>query len=282
MTTRPAEKLTPKERQFAIAIAGGASMANAYHRIYSERAGRRVAEANARQILKRERVVAEIERLRRYPPADDAAAIRAYAVQKLVDLAEGASSSAVRLRALATLLKDGSRGPRPSPPSPRRAIAHDKKVDTESEIIADLRAVYRQALGGNTGLSEHIKPFPTLSRNDVKAEENITREQENAAPLETSLRPGFDNVERPKGDGNVGHSRRPVGPILQEGAASEADGESAESPDELADVSGAEKLASCDSAETDGRPDVDESGPMFRRVAIPGTFPPRFRRVRIR
>jgi hypothetical protein len=70
--------------------------------------------------------------------------------------------------------------------------------------------------------------------------------------------------------------------VAVEGVAPEANCVSAESPDVLADASGAEKLASYDSAESEGRPEADESGPLFRRVAVPGTFPPKFRRVRVR
>ena len=47
MINQPAEKLTRKEQQFAVAIAGGATLSAAYAQVYSDRAGRRAAEANA-------------------------------------------------------------------------------------------------------------------------------------------------------------------------------------------------------------------------------------------
>jgi hypothetical protein len=105
MTAEPIGKLTRKEKEFARAIAAGETMAAAYARAYSDRATRRAAEANARQVLKRGRVAAEVQRQRRYPSPDNYAAIQEYAIAKLIDMAESDSNPAVRHRAMTTLLE---------------------------------------------------------------------------------------------------------------------------------------------------------------------------------
>jgi hypothetical protein len=76
MAISPVSKLTEKERRFAAALASGLGPTAAYRQVYSSSAGSRAAQANGRQVAKRERVIAEVERLRRYPPADNYNGIR--------------------------------------------------------------------------------------------------------------------------------------------------------------------------------------------------------------
>jgi hypothetical protein len=69
-----------------------------------------------------------------------------------------------------------------------------------------------------------------------------------------------------------------------EGTVPEGDCAPVESPDGHTDASGAEEPASSkgDSTETDRCPDGEQSEPMFSWVPVPGRFPPKFRRMRIR
>src|SRR5262249_6962922 len=135
MNDQPAEKLTRKEQQFAVAIAGGATLAAAYAQVYSDRAGRRVAEANARQVLRRGRVAAEVQRLRRYPPTDDFVALQNYAIAKHIDAAES-DNPAVRHQALTTLLKRADKGLRQSPPSrPTVAVPGQKVAAPDQKVV---------------------------------------------------------------------------------------------------------------------------------------------------
>jgi hypothetical protein len=146
MADEPAAKLTRKEREFAAAIAGGATLAAAYAKAYSDRAGRKPAEANARQVLRRERVAAEVERLRRYPPPDNFEAIREFAIEKLLKMAESDPNSVARHRAMRTLLEHSADGLRKSPALQQPTIAPVKKVDS-AEIVAELRRLYQKSLG---------------------------------------------------------------------------------------------------------------------------------------
>jgi hypothetical protein len=134
MADEPA-KLTRKEKEFAVAIAGGATLAAAYAKAYSDRAGRKAAEANARQVIRRERVAAEIERLRRYPPPDNFRAIREFAIEKLLKMAESDPNPVVRHRAMTTLLEHAEDGLRKSPALQQPTVAPIKKVDN-AKIIA--------------------------------------------------------------------------------------------------------------------------------------------------
>jgi hypothetical protein len=89
MTADRASRLTEKERRFAAAIASGLGPTRAYKEVYSALAGNRAAQANGRQVAKRERVIAEIERLRRYPAPDNFNALQELAITKLIDMAQG-------------------------------------------------------------------------------------------------------------------------------------------------------------------------------------------------
>ena len=82
MAIGPPSRLTEKERRFAEALVSGLGPTAAYRRVYSSLAGNRAAQANGRKVAKRPRVLDELERLRKYPPADSYSAIQNLAVSK--------------------------------------------------------------------------------------------------------------------------------------------------------------------------------------------------------
>ena len=80
--------LSAKERLFAEKLADGLGPTDAYRSVYSNSAASRTAQANGRQVAKRPRVIAEVERLRRNPPPNNFRAIKEFAVEKLFKMAE--------------------------------------------------------------------------------------------------------------------------------------------------------------------------------------------------
>ena len=220
MNAAPTTKLTTKEKQFAAALAAGATMAAAYKQVYSDRAGRRAAEANARQILRRERVVAEVQRLRRYPPPDNFTAIQEYAIAKLIDMAESDSNPAVRHRAMTTLLEHADKGLR-QPPPPRQAVATADKKDDNATLIADLHVLYQKALGSGMTRPAQIQRLPEAQDNDVLVEEDITPERGDTRLVESAMEfsPIHGHGEQ-SDDDRVGEEerRRDGGAVLREAA----------------------------------------------------------------
>jgi hypothetical protein len=149
MTADLKARLTAKEKTFASAIAGGATLWVAYQRAYSDRASRSVADANARKVLRRPKVAAAIEEMRRHPQPDNFEGVREFAFELLIQIAEGDPDPVVRHRAIKTLLAHAEKGLRRSPPPQPTVSVPDKKVNRE-QIIAELRAIYQRELGAPT------------------------------------------------------------------------------------------------------------------------------------
>jgi hypothetical protein len=183
MAVGPVSKLTEKEKRFAAALAAGLGPTAAYRQVYSSVAGNRAAQANGRQVAKRERVIAEVERLRRYPPAENFRAIQDYAVAKLIDLAENDANPMVRHKAMISLLEHAQEGLRqPQPPQPA-AIPPDKKLD-KSKIIAELRLLYAKALG--TRRPAQIESAADSAK-DLWSEEYVAAKQDDTRPADREL-----------------------------------------------------------------------------------------------
>ena len=205
MADEPAAKLTRKEREFAAAIAGGATLRDAYARVYSDRAGRRAAEANARQVLRREKVAAEVEHLRRYPPAGSFQAIREFAIEKLLRMAESDPNSVARHRAARTLLEHSEDGLRKSPALQQPTIAPVKKVDS-AEIVAELRRLYQKSLGTVPPAligGANVSPVNGIPRGDnvVARREDTQLEEPEIESGATANRNGAGNPEELEGGG---------------------------------------------------------------------------------
>jgi hypothetical protein len=183
MTAEPTGKLTRKEKRFAAAIAAGETMAEAYARTYSSRAGRHAAESNARQVLKRPRVAAEVQRLRRHPPAENFAALREFAIEKLVEMAESDANPMARHKALSTLLEHSEEGlRRPAPPP--AVVTPDNSVDRR-KIIEELHKLYEKALGPKQLAQNESEPEALV--NDQWDEDDITAKPDDGQSADREL-----------------------------------------------------------------------------------------------
>jgi hypothetical protein len=165
--------LSAKERLFAEKLADGLGATEAYKSVYSNSAANRTAQANGRQIARRQRVIEEVDRLRRNPPANNFRALKEFAVGKLLKMAESDPNATARHRAMATLLKYADSGLRRQPApqqSPQRTLgAHNAKAD-KGKIIEELRLIYAQALG--TPAQPEIRSTLDLVADDPLSEDN--------------------------------------------------------------------------------------------------------------
>lgn len=141
--------LSKKEKQFADALASGLSPTDAYRTIYSSTAGNRTAQANGRQVARRQRVIEEVERLRRNPSPNNFHALKEFAVEKLLKMAESDPDPRLRHRATTTLLRYANEGLRRQPPPPQTASEPRAKPDRNA-IIKELHQIYAAALVNRT------------------------------------------------------------------------------------------------------------------------------------
>jgi hypothetical protein len=142
--------LSAKERLFAEKLADGSGPTAAYKAVYSNSAASRTAQANGRQVARRPRVIAEVERLRRNPPPNNFHAIKEFAVEKLLKMAESDPSPTARHRAMATLLKYADSGLRrqPAPQQcPQQTLGSHKAKFDRGQIVEELRLIYERGLG---------------------------------------------------------------------------------------------------------------------------------------
>src|SRR5215471_4671389 len=102
--------LSEKERRFAEALVGGLGPTAAYREIYSSIARTRTAQVNGQQVARRQRVIEEVERLRRNPSPNNFQAIKEFALAKLYKMAETDANPVARHRAMASLLRSAESG----------------------------------------------------------------------------------------------------------------------------------------------------------------------------
>jgi hypothetical protein len=217
-----ASRLTEKERRFAAAIASGMGPTAAYRYVYSNSAGNRAAQANGRQVARRERVAQEIERQRRYP-ANNFSALQEFAITKLIDMAQGDLNPAVRHKAMTTLLEHADRGLRQPPPPPHTTAARARGDDDRAKIIADLRSLYQKA--GIKRTHHAMGPASEECVNDSPNEYNATAEQGDSQLADITIAlDGLNGSKSCLAAGDSGAEEPRVGPeAVQPVAASAAE-----------------------------------------------------------
>ena len=141
--------LRAKERLFAEKLADGLGPTDAYKSVYSTSSSSRTAATNGGKIAKRPRVVEEVQRLRQNPPPNNFRAIKEFAVEKLLKMAESDPNPTARHRAMATLLKYADSGLRRQPApqqSPQLTLGAHKTKLSRDQILKELKSLYTQGL----------------------------------------------------------------------------------------------------------------------------------------
>jgi hypothetical protein len=238
-----ATELTVKERAFAELIVQGTKSA-AYRTVYSAKGSQATQATNAYKLSRKPKIKTEVARLlqQRAFPADDYKRLQETAIAGMTEMFLYDPDSRVRLKAGALLLAYAAEGLKLRP----QPSAEDRAVAQERAIItAELRKIYARA--GLTWHGEDAAP---------EHPEVIAREQE--------------LMVEPAEESEGGKAAVPSTPPPEPGQL--AVNASAEEP--------AETSGGLSERETHLNTRDDE--PTFRREAIPGRFPPAYRRVRIR
>jgi hypothetical protein len=216
-------ELTVRQRRFAAGVASGLSKAKAYGLAYKgNNMKRSTLETAAKQLAKKTRVKAEIERLtlEMLAPVEDMRRAYEHAFSTILRLTIESSDDRLRFDAARWLRAEYER---------REQLAEKAPPGPTEAVIADLRRLYEKALGPRD------EENPLVLEIDAENERAVTL----APPPE---------------------------------------------PSQLAANALAEEPADADDSPTERetRLNSQDSEPMFRREAIPGRFPPEFRKVRIR
>jgi hypothetical protein len=285
-----ARELTPKEQQFAKAVALGSSQCEAYSRVYSADASRATKRANGHNISKRPRVAKEIKRLRCLLPVDDYAGIKTKMIERLLEIAENDSNSVAQHRAIVTLIKyaDGGAGQKSTKepvnvaelvrelladlepeasvewPEEPAAIADDDLMTPSVQVNEPRVEKERELLLDKPQLTRPVNPAYAAA--EAKAEAFRAMREAETRAHEESIRRSREEV------------RRITAIYREQGEAALSRASSAEEP-----VTEAARDSSIDPSECGALPLAyrQASGPRpgYRRETVPGRFPPQYRWV---
>ena len=137
-------ELTAKQAKFAALVASGSTKVGAYRQVYPGKANKVTQWMEAQRVAKVPKVRAEIHRLQllTLPQVEDLAALRQHTVAVMVGLSIGAQNEALRMKAAAWLHEIATK---------ELAARRAGPEEGASDVLADLRSLYRRALRTEAG-----------------------------------------------------------------------------------------------------------------------------------
>jgi hypothetical protein len=141
-----ARSLTSKQRRFAELLAGGCTKVHAFRQAYpSDRRGKGTEWEGAKRVARHPAVVAEVQRLTLLKSPFDSAAQTEHIAARLIEMSKSAEAS-VALKAIAAWTKLAEAGLlKPPPVAGHRAEVAAQGVD-KAQILDELRKLYREGL----------------------------------------------------------------------------------------------------------------------------------------
>lgn len=301
--------LTPRQRKFAELLASGSSKVDSFRAAYpSDKRSRATEWQGGKRVARLPQVRAEVERLSLQRSPHSVAAQAEHVAARLLELSKSADPE-IALRAIAQWGKLADAGLLQPPPSNAKqanvAAAHVERA----RIIEELKALYGRALGpGWQQRNELVASINAGSREGVGGEGGDDVALINEPPRSSRMDEPLQSLAgHPTDQDEVGGPMAP--PVLitelrglyaaaglrppdeEAPLVVEVDAESeaevtaapAHAPSMFASNVADEETSEADSdlIERDTRLDSRDREPMFRREPVPGSFPLRYRRVRV-
>ena len=238
-----ARELTAKQQRFAELLASGSTKVGAFRQAYpSERRGKGTEWEGAKRVARHPAVAAEVQRLSLLRSPHDMVAQAEHIAARLLELSKSSEPS-VALRAIAQWGKLADAGLLNPPPSAAKqsnvATGHIERA----QIIEELKGLYATALGPSS-----------QQRNELVA----------------SINAGSIELADGKDEDDVGAMNEPPRVSRMQELLLQS---LADSPTNAASEPVPPKVL------IDGAPESLDSSGNDELVAIPGCFPPRYRRV---
>ena len=285
------KELTNKEREFAKVLVAGATQAEAYAAAYSAEGSKATKRANGFRISKRCHVAAEIKKLRHRPAIDDYTAIKTKMIERLLELADNDGNSVAQHRAIVTLLKYADESAErqvakeldpeiaalvdelTSNAAPHDSLDSDEVETLAAGDIAETVPVQRKSYLGDDRRSTLARfqfaatTNPSNAATQSNAAAFVARRAAESREREEAVRKNREDVRRLTA---IYRERREAArALVAEPATAEEPGRE-----------DGRDLSIGDSGFT-AAPQVQVSGPRprFRKIPIPGRFPPQWRLV---